>query len=132
MIDTEQMDTKQKEKMTPQEAWTRGLFMVMFFILLQLAKIVAGMVVVLQFLFTIFTNQTNDNLLNFGASLSRYIYQAWRFLTYSSETQPFPFTPWPAADEAGPDEMADRDGVTVQSEPKAEGNDSGKLPPGKD
>ncbi len=90
------MDTEEKkEDMTPQEAWTRGLFMVMFFILLQLAKLVAGMVVVLQFLFTIFTNQTNDNLLHFGASLSRYIYQIWRYLTYNTETQPFPFASWP-------------------------------------
>jgi len=89
------MDSEAKEEMTPQEAWTRGLFMVMFFILLQLAKVVAGMVVVLQFLFTIFTNQTNDNLLHFGASLSRYIYQIWLFLTYNTETQPFPFAAWP-------------------------------------
>ena len=126
------MDTEQKENMTPQEAWTRGLFMVMFFILLQLAKIVAGMVVVLQFLFTIFTNQTNDNLLNFGGSLSRYIYQAWRFLTYSSETQPFPFAPWPAAEEGGPDETAGGDGVAMQSAPAADGHDSGKPPPGRD
>ncbi|VAW95199.1 hypothetical protein MNBD_GAMMA20-669 [hydrothermal vent metagenome] len=126
------MDTEKKENMTPQEAWTRGLFMVMFFILLQLAKIVAGVVVVLQFLFTIFTNQTNDNLLHFGASLSRYIYQAWRFLTYSSETQPFPFAPWPGADETEPDEAMEGDGVAVQDGPAAAGNDSGKLPPGKD
>ena len=93
------MDTEQKENMTPQEAWTRGLFMLMFFILLQLAKIVAGVVVVLQFLFTIFTTQTNENLLRFGGSLSRYIYQAWSYLTYNSDTRPFPFAPWPDGDE---------------------------------
>jgi len=126
------MDTEQKENMTPQEAWTRGLFMLMFFILLQLAKIVAGMVVVLQFLFTIFTNQSNDNLLHFGGSLSRYIYQIWRFLTYNTETQPFPFAPWPPADETGPDETAGGDVVAVQGEPAADGGDSGKPSPGKD
>ncbi len=125
------MDTEQKEKMTPQEAWIRGLFMMMFFILLQMAKIVAGMVVVLQFLFTIFTNQANDNLLSFGGSLSRYIYQTWRFLTYNTETQPFPFAPWPPADETGSDETAG-DVVAVPDERAADGNDSGKPSPGKD
>ena len=108
------MDTETRENLTSQEAWTRGLFMVMFFILLELAKLVAGMVAVLQFLFTIFTSQTNENLLRFGASLSRYIYQAWSFLTYNTETRPFPFAPWPEAEEepTGEDEAerrADRD-----------------------
>ncbi|HEX22142.1 MAG TPA: DUF4389 domain-containing protein [Chromatiales bacterium] len=124
------MDTEQKENMTPQEAWTRGLFMLMFFILLQLAKIVAGVVVVLQFLFTIFTNQTNDNLLHFGASLSLYIYQIWRFLTYNTETQPFPFAPWPDAQAAMELEEA-----VIQDEPDepgTSGDNAGQRAPGKD
>ncbi len=124
------MDTEQKENMTPQEAWTRGLFMVMFFILLQLAKIVAGMVVVLQFLFTIFTNQTNDNLLHFGGSLSRYIYQVWRFLTYNTEAQPFPFAPWPDTQAAMElEEAVAQDGP---DEPGTGGDDAGQRAPGKD
>lgn len=124
------MDAEQKENMTPQEAWTRGLFMVMFFILLQLAKIVAGMLVVLQFLFTIFTNQTNDNLLHFGGSLSRYIYQIWRFLTYNTEAQPFPFAPWPDTQAAMEPEKA-----PARDEPLAPGvdeDDAGQRAAGKD
>ena len=103
------MDPEIKQNLSSQEAWTRGLFMVMFFILLELAKLVAGMVAVLQFLFTIFTSQTNDNLLRFGDSLTRYIYQAWSYLTYNSETRPFPFAPWPEAAEPGEREGGEAD-----------------------
>lgn len=91
------MDAELKENLTSREAWTRGLFMLLFFVLLELAKVVAGMVAVLQFLFTIFTTQTNENLLRFGGGLSRYIFQTWQYLTYNSDTRPFPFSPWPDA-----------------------------------
>ncbi|HHH48197.1 MAG TPA: DUF4389 domain-containing protein [Gammaproteobacteria bacterium] len=124
------MDSEAKEEMTPQEAWMRGLFMVMFFILLQLAKLVAGMVVVLQFLFTIFTNQTNDNLLHFGASLSRYIYQIWLYLTYNTETQPFPFAAWPDTPAAIEAEKALAEEAPRQA---GAGEDAaGRRPTGKD
>ena len=116
------MDSELKENLTSQEAWTRGLFMVMFFILLELAKVVAGMVVVLQFLFTIFTTQTNENLLRFGGSLTRYIYQAWSYLTYNSETRPFPFSPWPEGLESQLDEIKEPD----------ESSDPERNLPGKD
>ena len=92
------MDEELKDNLTSQEAWTRGLFMLLFFVLLELAKVVAGMVAVLQFLFTIFTTRTNENLLDFGASLAAYIHQAWSYLTYNTETRPFPFSPWPEAE----------------------------------
>lgn len=116
------MDSELKENLTSQEAWTRGLFMVMFFILLELAKAVAGMVVVLQFLFTIFTSQTNENLLRFGGSLTRYIYQTWSYLTYNSETRPFPFSAWPDGLESSSDEP----------EEPGDSDDSVQRLPGKD
>ncbi|MDX1605419.1 MAG: DUF4389 domain-containing protein, partial [Candidatus Competibacterales bacterium] len=29
-------------------------------------------------------------------SVSRYIYQVWRFLLFCSDQRPFPLSPWPA------------------------------------
>jgi hypothetical protein len=41
------------------------------------------------------TRRANDNLLSFGRSLSVYIYQIARYVTFNQEERPFPFSPWP-------------------------------------
>ena len=92
------MDDDLKHNLTAAETWIRGLFILMFAFMLIVARIVTGAVVVIQFLFTIFTGQTNGNLKNFGASLARYIYSCLLFVTYNSDDKPFPFGEWPAAE----------------------------------
>jgi len=93
------MEPDLKDNITSQDAWLRGLFLLLFVVILAVAKVVGYAVVVLQFLFTVFSGQTNDNLLQFGAAVSLYIFQIWRFLTYNTDVKPFPFTPWPEAQE---------------------------------
>ena len=95
------MDPELKQNLTSHEAWLRGLFLVLFFVLLQIAKLVAGVVVLLQFLFTVVSGETNDNLRIFGASLSRYVFDMMRYVTYNSDDKPFPFRPWPSAEAEG-------------------------------
>jgi len=95
------MDDELKQNMTASETWLRGLFMLLFVFLLMVARIVTGAIVVIQFLFTVFTGQSNDNLRKFGASLATYVYQALLFVTYNSEIKPFPFAPWPLHDDTG-------------------------------
>ncbi len=92
------MDDDLRQNMTASETWLRGLFMLLFVFLLLVARVVTGAVVVIQFLFTVFTGQCNDNLREFGASLAMYVYQALLFVTYNSESKPFPFAPWPSRD----------------------------------
>ena len=92
------MDEELKQNLTASETWLRGLFILLFAFLLAVARFVTGAVVVIQFLFTVFTGQTNDNLRDFGASLASYIYQTLQFLTYNSDTKPYPFAPWPASE----------------------------------
>ena len=74
------MDEELKQNLTASETWIRGLFILMFAFLLVVARLVTGAVVVIQFLFTVFTGQTNGNLKNFGASLARYIYSCLLFV----------------------------------------------------
>jgi len=93
------MDDDLRQNMTASETWLRGLFMLLFIFLLVVARVVTGAVVVIQFLFTVFTGQCNDNLREFGASLAMYVYQALLFVTYNSENKPFPFAPWPSRDD---------------------------------
>lgn len=77
--------------------WLRLLFMIVFVFLYGLSRIVVLAVVVLQFFWVLFTGETNDKLKTFGQSLATYTYQLVRYLTYNSESRPFPFDDdWPS------------------------------------
>lgn len=108
------MDEELKQNLTAAETWIRGLFILLFAFFLVIARIVTSAVVVIQFLFTVFSGQTNKNLKNFGGSLSRYIYQCLLFITYNSNDKPFPFDEWPEpvvlkeVDEAAEIESAEK------------------------
>ncbi|MCW8930972.1 MAG: DUF4389 domain-containing protein [Gammaproteobacteria bacterium] len=78
-----------------KSVWLRGLYMLIFLFLLGVAKFVAFVVIVFQFLNVLFTTEKNQKLLKFGESLSVYHYQVIMFLTYNSEEQPFPMGEWP-------------------------------------
>lgn len=96
-----------KTNITSGDHWLRLLYMVLFAVLLYFAGVVMVVVVVLQFLFALLSGNPNNNLRKFGESLSRYIFQALQFLTYSREEKPFPFSDWPAGDDdIGSDEPA--------------------------
>ncbi len=92
------MDDELKQNLTASETWVRGLYILLFAFLLVVARLVTGAVVVIQFLFTVFSGQTNENLQVLGASLARFIYQSLLFLTYNSDSKPFPFSEWPATE----------------------------------
>lgn len=89
------MDDELKNNLTAAETWIRGLFILLFAFFLVVARVVTGAVVVIQFLFTVFTGQTNENLRDFGAGLAQFIFQTLMFVTYNSDDKPFPFRPWP-------------------------------------
>jgi len=91
------MDDDLKQNLTAAETWVRGLFILLFAFFLFIARVVTGAVVMIQFLFTVFSGQTNDNLRFFGSSLAQFIYQTLMFLTYNSDDKPFPFSAWPEA-----------------------------------
>jgi uncharacterized membrane protein len=92
------MSNKKEKCYKDRSVWLRGLFMLLFVFLLSVAKFVTLAVIVLQFLHVLFTGKMNSNLLLFGKSLSVYQYQVMLFLTYNSETQPFPMDDWPTND----------------------------------
>ena len=113
------MDEELKQNLTAAETWLRGLFILLFAFLLVVARVVTGAVVVIQFLFTVFTGQTNENLRYFGASLARFIFQALMYVTYNSDSKPFPFSPWPVS-EAVESETVDHEEVQETAETDAE------------
>lgn len=78
--------------------WMRGLFMLLMILACHISWTVAFIVTVIQFVMMLLAGKRNDRLAAFGSSLGRYLQQIVCFLTFASETKPFPFSDWPAGD----------------------------------
>ncbi|MFC1536299.1 DUF4389 domain-containing protein [Pseudomonadota bacterium] len=94
-MEEQQMTDELKEHVKDSSVWVRLLFMVLFAVLYWVAEVVLAVVVLFQFLSVLFTGQKNEKVLSFGAQLSTYAYQIFRYLTYNSEEKPFPLGDWP-------------------------------------
>ncbi|MEE8379009.1 MAG: DUF4389 domain-containing protein [Gammaproteobacteria bacterium] len=123
------MDDDLKQNLTAGETWIRGLFILLFAFALVIARFVTGAVVVIQFLFTVFTGQTNDNLKIFGGSLARYVYNCLLFVTYNSDDKPFPFSEWPAVEGSVTEVESAPVKATSAVEPKARSKAKPKTKP---
>ncbi len=87
-----------KENVKRREPWIRGLYMLLFLVIYSVAEIVFAAVVVFQFISSVITGNTNQRLLEFGQSLSTYLYQTLKYFSYNTEEKPFPFAPWPESE----------------------------------
>jgi hypothetical protein len=95
-----QMESDFKPGQASHAIWVRGLYMILFFFLYEIAEVVIGAVAVLQFLIVLFSGNRNGRMLQFGRQLSAYSYEVFLFQTFNTETKPFPFSDWPKGEEA--------------------------------
>jgi hypothetical protein len=93
------MDPNLKQNVSSSNTWGRLLFMLLFGVIYSVAEIVLLAVVVVQFLFVLFSGEKNPRLLKFGKELSMFVYQVFLFLTFNTEDKPFPFDQWPSTEE---------------------------------
>ncbi len=84
-----------KENVTRRSIWLRLGFMIILSVAFSLAEVVASAVIVFQFLASLFTGRTNDQLTRLGRNLARYLQQITVYMTFATEEKPFPFSPWP-------------------------------------
>lgn len=84
-------------KPSRRETWIRALYVILFAVIYSVAEIVIVAVVVVQFGFVLISGDRNQKLLDFGAGLSKFIYQILQYVTFNSEDKPFPFSDWPSA-----------------------------------
>ncbi len=77
-----------------KEHWVRGLYMLLFFVLYNVAETVLYLLAVYQFGATLITGKANPRVRAFGRGLSRYIYDIMQFMSYNTEKRPFPFNEW--------------------------------------
>ena len=87
-----------KDRLSVKEKWLRLIYMIIFFVIAWIVRIVVWAITALQFIYTLFVGSPLPTLLPFSNSLSKYIYQIARFLMYGTEEKPFPFTHWPEPD----------------------------------
>ncbi|HJM50102.1 MAG TPA: DUF4389 domain-containing protein [Alphaproteobacteria bacterium] len=88
-------DADTKKHVSEGGTWLRLVYMLLFVIIFNVAELVLGAVVVLQFLFKLFTGKAIEQLESLGQSLASYFYQMVLFLTFKTEDMPYPFGPWP-------------------------------------
>lgn len=89
------MNKDLKAMVSSKEKWLRALYMLLFLVIFTIAKCIVWIVIAIQFLMTLFTNNVHKKTLDFSEHLNTYIHQTLSFLTYNSETKPYPFSPWP-------------------------------------
>lgn len=99
---------KLKKNIAERSIWLRGLYMLLFGFIYSVAEFVTVAVVLLQFGIRLITGRLNPQLLGLGQSLSVFIYQIWRFLTFNSEELPFPFTRWPSSEPDPNQDLLDK------------------------
>ncbi len=79
------------------QTWRRGLIMLVFTVLFGVGQwLVMNLMAVIQFLWMVFTNHPNPQLVGFGRSLARWLEQVARFQACDSEERPFPWAACPS------------------------------------
>jgi len=71
----------------------RLLYMLLYGFVLYLTMSVLAIVVIVQFVFALFSGSPNESIRGFSRDLTQFIQQIVLFLTYNDERKPFPFNP---------------------------------------
>ncbi len=87
-----------KENVKNPDVWLRGLFIVIFGVILYFVFGLIWLLVFFQFVSKVVTGNLIKELTGFSTSLVRYAFQILNYITFQSEERPFPFSPWPSGD----------------------------------
>ena len=82
------------EQLKVKDKWLRALFMIFFIIALSFIQTVVLLIVAFQFVHVLFTGEKNQHVRPFSQNILTYITHIYAFITYESETKPYPFGPW--------------------------------------
>ena len=99
------MEQNTKTNITNIDTWIKLLYMILFGLLLAVARMVIWVVAILQFLMVLIAGQDNNNLRNLGQGVAKWSLQALLYLTFNSDEKPFPFSDWPEIDEKAQPEI---------------------------
>jgi hypothetical protein len=104
IADNNDSGTTIEEHVKSRSTWLRLVFMIVFYVLATVASAVCTVVVVLGFLWVLFTGEKNRHLQQAGQVIAAYIYEIIRYLSFNTDDRPFPFdSELPTAGAADPD-----------------------------
>jgi len=86
------------DNLKQSSVWVRIILMVAFAVVLYPVFLVLLVLMIAQMLFVIITGESNANLRSLGVALSAYIFQIVQFMSYVTDTKPFPFSEFPKAE----------------------------------
>jgi hypothetical protein len=96
-----------EEHVKSKRTWMRLLFMILMSIAWSIAVAITSIVVVVNFFYVLFTGESNSRLTVLGHSLASYLFQIVEYMTFNTETRPFPFDEeWPAPEPEDDSEAA--------------------------
>jgi len=88
---------KLEKNLKSRSAWLRLLFMCIYAMFASLTGAVGSVVIVLGFLWLLFTGEVNRELRQVGQSIAMYLFEIVRYLTLNTDDKPFPFgAAWPS------------------------------------
>ncbi|MFQ3303654.1 MAG: hypothetical protein ACI9S7_000678 [Candidatus Paceibacteria bacterium] len=88
-----------KNNLTSEAFWLRLVFMLLSLLLVEIAASILTLLVAGQFLYRLFNESSHHTILQFSNSLGRFILHSYRFLSYQTESKPFPFSDWPEPED---------------------------------
>ena len=87
-----------EEHLRNRSTWKRFLFMIVVAVLFWLGVIVGLMVILLQFLWVLFTGRTKKEFSAVGRQLAEYSREIVLYLSFNTDERPFPFDrDWPSS-----------------------------------
>jgi Domain of unknown function (DUF4389) len=78
-----------------QDKLINALYFILFYFIGYIVWLLTVAISIFQFFYDLILKGPNQHLLKFGNSLNRYLYDIVRFISFGTETKPFPFSPWP-------------------------------------
>lgn len=104
IIDDEPSGSAIEENIKSRSTWLRLVFMLVFYAIAILTSAVASVVVVLAFLWVLFTGERNRQLQQAGQAVASYLYEIMRYLSFNTDDKPFPFgRDFPTSEPPGKD-----------------------------
>lgn len=98
-FESQRENGKFEKNLKSKRTWLRFLFMVFFAIAFNVAAIVGSLIVVTGFLVVLVTGRPNENLKRTGALLATFLADIVSYLTYNTDSKPFPFNADSEAEE---------------------------------
>jgi len=84
-----------EETYSVKDRLVKGLFVLLFMFAFGLCRFLLCFIVFVQFLFDLISGEPNNRLCQFSSAFKDYIAEVVAFVTYQSDTKPFPFSDWP-------------------------------------